>query len=286
MKFYITWHPVPPDPKYWKWFNPDGIAVSLANIDKKFIEQATTRGIHRLLGYHGPILLDSLTRQPTITPKHVLHLQSWMKPDIIVHRDYPITTKDPATRWKLLKLTLRNAEATLKWEEKTGTPVIYVIQGWNTKSFLWCAQKYLELGITRFGIGSSKLTQPQKLLKRVKAVREAVGEKAYLHVFGALKPTIIKQLANHADSIDSSSPIQAAIRKSIYIPTKDGIKRIKTDYVSAEDLKNMLDKNLRKKLPQIFTDENAPKMLKKSKDTRAIINAYVLTQYIRRISRQ
>jgi len=288
LKFFITWHPVPPDPPYWKWFEPDGIAVSLANVNRRFVERATTLGIHRVLGYDGTILVDSLTPSSFMSQIHVLALQSWMKPDLAAHKDYPIFDKSlsPSVRWKMLKKTIANAEVALKFEDKLGIRLIYVIQGWDLRTFTWCAVKYLEMGISRMGLGSSKLISPKNLIRRVKAVRQIIGKRNYLHVFGALKPSVLKCLLKYVDSVDSSSPVQAAIRKSVYIITKENkLKRIKLDYTSLDDLIKLLPKELNAWLVKAFEDEYIENMLKKSKDARAILNAYILTRYVRLFSK-
>ena len=287
MKFFISWHPVPPDPPYWKWFKPDGIAVSLANVNRRFIERATTLGIHKVLGYDGTVMIDSLTSSKSISQLHVLILQSWMKPDLAVHKDYPILDRTLSTsiRWKMLKKTIANAEAALKLEDRLGIRLIYVIQGWDLRTFTWCAEKYLEIGISRMGLGSSKLASPNNLIRRIKTIRQIIGKRNYLHVFGALKPSVIKSLSRYVDSVDSSSPVQAAVRKSVYIVTKENkLKRIKLDYVSLNDLIELLPKELGTWIVKVFEDEYIESILKKSKDARAILNAYVLTKYIKLLS--
>ncbi|RLF09640.1 MAG: hypothetical protein DRJ62_06365 [Thermoprotei archaeon] len=284
MKIFTIWYPNPPDPPYWKWIKLNEITIPLAKASNKFISKAIAHGIHELLEFNGTIMADSLTSNNRIGQVHMLFLQSYMGVDIAVHRDYPFINlypMEPDKRWALLKKNILNAEIALRLEEELGIRVLYVIQGWDEESYKYCAERYLEMSIQYMGIGSLKYRDPRSIIKIVKFLKELVGKRTYLHVFGVLKPSILKALSKYVDSVDTSSPIQAAIRKEIFV-LKDGIlKRLRVNYLSTEDILELIPGNLKSILEDAFKDEDLGTILSKSKYARSIINTAVLLSFLK-----
>jgi len=248
MKLFVTWSPR--DVSRFLEELVDGFSVPIGCISRRLMEKSMMTGLRKAIGTTKEVIVDSLlttiadANTHSFVSKsqyHILNIQLWLKPDYIVHKDYPILNKNltELEKRKLLEKTILNAEITLKLIEKYGIidgKVIFVIQGWNDESFRYCAKRYADMGVEMFGLGSSIKVNPEDFIKRLHIVREVIGDKAYLHVFGALKPSVIKLTKNMYNSVDTSTPFKAAAMGYVIILEGEKVKRIRVDNISLEDL--------------------------------------------------
>lgn len=288
MKLFVTWSPHDVSPLLSEYV--DGYSVSLALFSRRKLEMAAALGLKKLLGTSKELLLDSLSMtiaSASIKPYdprsqfHMLNMQLWLRPDYIVHKDYPLLNRalSEKEKLKLLARTIRNAEVMFRLEERYGLRnVIYVIQGWDLESMAYCAKCYVELGVEMYGLGSSISLGHREFARRLRRVREIVGRHAHIHVFGALKPYHLEIVKQYANSIDTSTPIKAAAMGCILVEGGGHVRRIKVERVSLKDLR--LPSHLRRELEQVIEDSNNRgedrppiTMLKRA---LAAANAYVL----------
>ena len=231
MKYFISWYPDPPDPKYWEWFKVDGLMISLASLGGRLLKKALALGLHRFVGFNGYIFLDSgafqlIKKGTTKSQTEILELQLWLNPDLMSHLDKPYVNLEKVpkeTRWMMLDETIQNAKVARMWEEKRDLQIVYVIQGWDRQSLRVCAKKMSALNAEYYGIGSLYRQSIPEIVKRVKLVRKIIGRKPKLHVFGvsllrAKQMKELKKIAHFIDSFDSSSAIRAATVKELYNP--------------------------------------------------------------------
>jgi len=305
MKVFIAWNIVPEDPRYWKYFEPHGIMISFSsskyrNIRKK-LESIFTMGIHEWLEYKGFIIMDSQIAPISVSAEyahalhprnkflHIYYLQRYARPNKIVHKDYPLVRSDVPEdlKWKLLRKTVKNAELLRKFLEKKGVndkEVIYVIQGWDKKSLEWCCKQYVNMGIRNYAIGSMKhlsFRNKDEIIHRIEFVREIIGKRAKLHVLGVANTKLLPILKKYVDTLDTSSPIRAAMFNEIYyIDDKSNrLRRTKITNISEDDVKHYLPAKLYAMFVNLCENiENLKKSIIKRK--LAIINAYTLTRYV------
>jgi len=288
MKIFVTWSPHDISPLLEEYV--DGFSVSLAWLSRCKLERGTVIGIRRLLGVSKEVMLDSLgatiakARASPYDPRsqrHILNLQLWLRPDYIVHKDYPLLSRDLSAREKekLLEKTIRNAEIMTRLRDEFGLKnVIYVIQGWNLESMVYCAKRYVDLGVDMYGLGSSINVSPGELVRRLRAVREVIGERAYLHVFGALKPSHFHAIREYVDSVDTSTPIKSAAMGYVLFLDRGHVRRIRFYKASLEDLD--LPPSLYKEVEEVISElgeryEDRPPITR-LKRVLAAVNAYIL----------
>lgn len=231
MKYFISWYPDPPDPRYWEWFKIDGLMISCASLKGHILCKALNLGLHRFTGFNGPIFLDSgafqfNTKETRKSQIEILEIQRWLEPDLISHLDKPYIAPDriPEDRkWRMLEETIENAKVAKKWENRNDIQVIYVIQGWNRQALEICAKKMFALRCDYYGIGSLYRQPPSEISKRVRVVRKIIGKKPKLHLFGTnpmkiVEDTECRKILSGINSSDSSSPMRAGIVKEIFDP--------------------------------------------------------------------
>lgn len=233
MRYFISWYPDPPDPPYWKWFEIDGLMISLGNFRSQILRKAINLGLHRFTGFRGDIFLDSgafqfVNKPTTKTQIEILELQRWLTPDLLSHLDRPyvgFTRFRERERWNMLKETIDNAKVARKWEVNKGGDIqmVYVIQGWNYESIRMCAKKLHFLGVNYYGLGSSFRLKISTIIRRLKSIRKIIGRNANLHLFGVnpLRSETREELeiiSSLIDSFDSSTPIMAGSVKELIDP--------------------------------------------------------------------
>ena len=239
MEYFISWYPDPPDPRYWEWFEIDGLMISFATLKGRTLRKALTLGLHRFTGFKGRIFLDSGAFQFSIkgtkkSQTEILELQHWLDPNLVSHLDKPYVNLEKIpeeTRWSMLKDTVENAKVARKWEKRNDIQVVYVIQGWNHQSLRLCAEKMSRLNADYYGIGSLYRQPISKIVERVKLVRKTIGRKPRLHLFGvsfqkANQTEELKEVFSSIDSFDSSTPIQAGFVKEFLDPTDHKRKHV------------------------------------------------------------
>jgi len=289
-KIFITWYVYPPDPFYWIWIEDvKGIVVTFSSISKRLIDKFSVRGLKSFLGFNGVILVDSLTaplKNYYIEKSHfpqyfLLNLQRSLGADILIHKDYPLISKNLTNKdkTKLLLKTIRNAEVAIKIAEKLGAEIMLVIQGWNIESYLYTAKKYRELGIKYAGIGSLiyRRNNKNELVKIVKSIRDELNSYVHIHLFGVMSPGILSEILKYVNSFDVSTPMKAAIAREAIVIRENRIKRIKLDHLSINDL--IFDNKSAKLAEKIFSATNAREL----KNRLAIYNTYVLFKWFKSI---
>jgi len=288
MKVFVTWSPPDISPLLEEYV--DGFSVSLACLSRRKLERGTVVGIRKLLGISKEVILDSLgatiakARVSSYDPRgqrHILNLQLWLRPDYIVHKDYPLLNRNLSMKEKkkLLEKTIRNAEIVVRLRDKFDLKnVIYVIQGWDLESMIYCTERYVNLGVDMYGLGSSINVSPGELVRRLRAVRGVIGKKAYLHVFGALKPSHFHAIKEHVDSVDTSTPIKSAAMGYVLFLDRERVRRTRFYKISPEDLD--LPLRLYKEVEEAVNElgercEDRPPITR-LKRVLAAVNAYTL----------
>ncbi|MEM0506664.1 MAG: hypothetical protein QXW58_05365 [Thermosphaera sp.] len=290
MKVFLTWYADPPDPPYWVWIRDlDGILISLSSMRGLLIDRIGLQGLKRYLGCSGTIVVDSLSTSLTQHPSRGLEpLQSWilytqkiLGADILIHKDIPLVKADLSQelKEKLLKRTILNAEHALNLSDRLGIEIMLIVQGWDLKSYEKCAEKYKELGVKYVGVGSlvPKRNNPEYVVKVVSNVRQAVGERTYLHVLGVMSPGFGVRLARYANSVDISTPMKAAVAREIIVNLDSRLGRIHLSTVTESFIYETL---------RGFSEEIAEKV-KISRTVRemvryiAIYNAYTIVNWLR-----
>jgi hypothetical protein len=298
-RLYLTWFIEPEDPHYWDFFSIDGLVVSMKSIMNMrqhrgvhMLTRLLSEGFRRFYGYNGPLIVDSMT-QPLhavgglqvshLSQAQVLYTQYVLGSDILVHRDYPILhVKDHEVRVKLFSRNLINAEAALRFGESLGREVMLVVQGWNLDTYVKCVQYYRDLGARYIGVGS---LVPHKgdasfIINVVRAVRDVLGGRVHLHLFGVGGLNMLREVASLVDSIDVSTPAIAAGKKEVLIPSGNGIIRVKVNSMSGismlkERLESTNDSIESLLIGRILNAES----LKEENRSVMLYNAYVLTRH-------
>jgi len=299
---FLTWYVNPPDPPYWKHFNLDGLLVSLSSIagfrklSSNVLKCYFSRGLKRLLQFKGTLLVDSLisplremNTNSSKYPQHlVLYLQYVLGADVLIHKDVPFVdiSLTETQRKKMLKKTLVNAEAALEIGSKLGKDVILVVQGWDETTYRIVAQKYLELGAKYIGIGSlvRHRSNSSYLYRIIRAVREEVGNKVWVHSFGVSAPSIMKRILKFVNSFDTSTPIRAAANRELIYTDKGELKRVRIS--SIEGLNKL--KEIAEESSDHVESEFALNVLKSSRVSElkywlAVLNAYKLIIWVSRM---
>jgi tRNA-guanine family transglycosylase len=234
MKIFLSWSPVPPDPPYWKWLSVDGIVVSIALLkQRRMLERATLLGLHDLLDFGGEIFLDSGSYEDVIagkrlrpkSPVELLVLAKWLGVDFVAHLDFPFVGKNAELpeeeKWVLLKQNIINAKISSEWSKnnRSKTQVVYVIQGWDRESLIYCCEELAKLDEGHYAIGSLARIQPKEIEYRVRLVRKLIGDPPKLHLFAVSSPSVVSALKSYVDSIDSSTASISGAMKEIMKPS-------------------------------------------------------------------
>ncbi|MEM2741927.1 MAG: hypothetical protein QXD95_07250 [Nitrososphaeria archaeon] len=226
-KFFIEWAPNP-DPLYHSPADSplempihpplpnapipvDGYMISLDHLvggraKRKFQQVASKYGLHHVLKFKGPVILDSGGYQNKHrNPINVLELQSIFKPDFVIHMDVLGDYKQ----------TIKNALLTKAYEECFDFKIYYVIQGRNISEFTKCANILVKNGCLRFAIGNlshlSYLRRNEMIREIVSAIKRIIGDRP-LHLLGVSNPKLILELKGLITSFDSSTGIRNATR--------------------------------------------------------------------------
>ena len=231
MDFYVSWSHS--DPLYQLYDKQCSMLVSTVAVSSVW------RLTHfQQLPYQ--VMLDSgsysyiANHLPLPTPRSVFNRQLAILsdsdvPTIICAVDRPILERSLSLteRNRAIDRTIANA-----WELKTLMAEYYksdtcgkqrrhsieplaIIQGYDVMSIRHCARQLLEIGYTRFGIGSmAHLYHTREIVKRVEVVQSVVGDS--VHVFGVTGIETMKRLKElGVASVDSARPIKAAIYNEV-----------------------------------------------------------------------
>ena len=285
MKFYIAWKPTrEPDVKYWDWFQPDAILVSLAKLlGSEIFKEVLAKGLHEYLGFRGEIFLDGGAYGypdylPPYTQTECLGFQSWLRADLVSHLDRPfvgLTSLSESHKWSLLRATIENARVASHWENNASCKVVLTVQGWDFESTTYCAEMLSELGAGHYALGSLIGVQTQEAVRRIVEVRQILGKRPKLHIFGVSRISLLERVRHLVDSFDSAVPAKAAAFKEIVNPF---LRRSHVDEVT----KRRCYCPVCRENPSLILAKGLPTQMKKFDHYRAIHNAYNYTEYARR----
>lgn len=294
MKLFVTWSPYDVTSFLEEYI--DGYSVQLGGLSRDLLEKSMLVGLRKALGTTKEVLVDSLVttissaaKHPILSrsQSHIFNIQLWLKPDYIVHKDYPVLNRKltEVERSKLVERTILNAEVLVKLMEKYSLDikrVIFVIQGWDEKSIKWCAKRYTEIGVEVYGLGSSIKTSPNAFLERLRVVREVIGDNAHLHVFGALKPSVLRAARGLYNSVDTSTPFKVAAMGYVIVFDEGRPKRIRVDNISLEDLQlpPLLRREMEKVIEELSSMHEERPPITRLKRLLAAANVYALRRVL------
>ena len=214
----------------------------------------------------------------------MLSFHQWLGSDVVTQIDRPFVGLEGVSeerRLALLKASMNNAAVAREWEREHQSDVMYVIQGWNLKSYTQSAEYLANLGGSRFGLGSLKASGPRRTLEILRAVRSKIGEDSNLHLFGVCDPPKLRLYAPYVDSVDSSLPIKASVNKVAFDP---------------ETMRRLTIRTVRSvhACPCPICTASASKVymqglkgnIRSTNVLRAVHNAYLLTQFVHGLSRE
>lgn len=95
---------------------------------------------------------------------------------------------------KRLRTTIENAETCLEIHarKRYSYGLIGVVQGWDVKSYVWCARRVLKLGFDYIAIaGQRNLNLLKKVISAVHSVVSDFDKKIKMHVLGSGSPKLI-----------------------------------------------------------------------------------------------
>ena len=291
MKILLTWHNDPPDPPYWEWIPElDGLVVSLSSIKPKNIDRMTFRNLKTETSRRLLIVVDSLTSalwkcggvDYLRLQSWIMHVQRSLGADILVHKDYPLIDRSLSVdvKMKLLRKTIINAEFAVRLADKLGIDVMLVVQGWDRKSYARCAEAFKDLGIKYVGVGSLAPMR-SNIIGILRGVREVLGRRVHLHVFGMSSPSVLHELVKLSDSTDISTPIRAAIARECLVVKEGRIKRVKFSLLGEAITDLAFDEISRSLIEGIKNALTARELIRKL----AILNAYTLVNYVKKMLR-
>ena len=293
LKYFISWYPNPPDPRYWEWFDIDGLMVSFATLKGRILRKALNLGLHRFIGFKGRIFLDSgafqfSTKGTKKSQIEVLEFQRWLDPDLVSHLDKPYVNLEKIPeerRWSMLRETIDNAKVARKWEKKNDIQIVYVIQGWSRQSLEFCAKKLSLLDASYYGLGSLYRQPTSEIIKRVKLVRKIIGWTP-LHLFGVSplrvnKTRELEEIFSLVDSFDSSTPVRAGAVKEFFDPEDHARKHI--NYIRQSS--KACDCPVCKRFPYAINLMGLKGRQKRYNRLRAIHNAHQLIKIVKSFAR-
>jgi 7-cyano-7-deazaguanine tRNA-ribosyltransferase len=211
----------------------DGIVISIALLKREnLLKRALIYGLHELLDFDGLIFLDSGSYEDFITnkrlrpntPEELLTFAEWLGVDLVAHLDIPYVGKNKALpeeeKWRLLEQNILNAKIAYNWTRvnRRKPCVVYVIQGWNQESLLYCCEALAKLNASYYALGSLIGLSTEEVVKRVRLVREIIGDKPKLHLFAVSSPSVISKVKSMIDSIDSSTASVSGAMKDVITP--------------------------------------------------------------------
>jgi len=260
--------------------------ITNAYILKKHMEkEALEKGIHKLMGFEGPIVTDSGGYQileygrVDVTPEEIVIFQENIGSDIAVILDVPTGgyAGYEEAKWTVEE-TIRRAIISLKFMKKDKTLWIFPVQGGKYLDLLeYHARKALELPYDIVSIGS-----PTQILEKydyatiihmIATVKKVLPPSIPVHLFGAGHPMFIPfAVALGVDTFDSASYILYAKDERLIFP--HGTMR----------LKELSEIPCSCPICSKFTPQELMEM---NKDERikciAIHNLYAIMQEIRRV---
>lgn len=218
--------------------------ITHKRVSENILKEIKRLGIHRFLKTTKYILMDSggfqylLNGKPTMSQKEVFEIQMACRPDYASTLDFPtdssertggiiydgkrqeLTRKEKDER---VELTIENAGIFLDLFLKKNPSFIPigVIQGYDEKSYKYCAFQLKKMDFPYYGVGSCFRAPKFEVLRRVKWVREVIPDKP-LHVFGIGSISLMQALWKefNVSSVDTASHIVAASYGNVFVDGK------------------------------------------------------------------
>lgn len=231
MEFYVSWSHS--DPLYQLYDEHCSMLISITAVSH--IWQLTR---FPKLPYH--VMLDSgsysyiANGHPLPTPRSIFKRQLAIIADCTIPAticavDHPILNqtlslteknravdKTIANAWELKSLVAEYySRGRFDKQKRPLLEPLAIIQGYDIASLKYCARQLLEMGHTRFGLGSmAHLYNTIEIVRRVEVVQSVVGKP--IHIFGVSAIETMKFLKKlDIASVDSARPIKAAIYNAI-----------------------------------------------------------------------
>ncbi len=223
-------------PQPWKQFPLEGLMVNAYEILKKTKADSEVRsqGIHKYMGFDGPIMMDSggfqfmKKQELNVDPKEILRLYQVSKPDFGIVLDHPLGPnldhKEKLDRWLR---TLANTRIMLANHNTDSTELVPVIHGHELSKIEWFIEElekissfnYLGIGSLVPSVFSTKGAGGiTNVVEIVNFVKKKLGNRK-IHVFG-VGSTLTMHLMFYAgaDSVDSSGWRTKAAYGAIQLP--------------------------------------------------------------------
>lgn len=195
------------------------LIMTNAYIIKKHYESlALELGVHRLLGYHGPIMTDSGAyqlmeyRSIDVSPIEIIEYQEALGTDIGVILDIPTRYRVPKhIVSKEVKETVRRAEESIKAKKRNDMILVAPVQGGRYLDLVkWSAKRLSTLDFGMFGIGGPTQMMEQykydELVDLIATAKSYIPPEKPVHLFGAGNPlTLSLAVALGIDTFDSAS---------------------------------------------------------------------------------
>ncbi|NJK81973.1 MAG: hypothetical protein HC914_19785 [Chloroflexaceae bacterium] len=224
MRYFVSW--THSDPLYQAFLPNARVLVSPPSVNQ--VWQATNWSV-----LPTELIIDSGAFQyhkegRTMHPETVLTRQLQMAEGLpisigICHLDVPMLgTRNTAELDRRINRNLSHARWLMKHIVTQGLPnhisPLGVIQGYSVERIYTVGRMLVEMGYTRFALGSLAgmvASSRDELLRRVEAAMEAVGP--HLHILGVSSTTVLPDIARAGvTSIDSGAPIHEAWRGGIF----------------------------------------------------------------------
>lgn len=195
------------------------LIMTNAYIIKKHYEAlALDLGVHRLLGYDGPMMTDSGAyqlmeyRSIEVDPVEIVKYQEGIGTDIGVILDIPTRYRVPKhVVINEVKETVRRAEKSIKVKERDDMILIAPVQGGRYLDLVkWSAKKLSALNFEMYGIGGPTQMMEQykydELVDLIATAKSYIPPEKPVHLFGAGNPlTLSLAVALGIDTFDSAS---------------------------------------------------------------------------------
>lgn len=220
----------------WRYFKIDGLLMNTYDIMQRsqLFEEAKNQGIHKFLGYDGPILMDSggflfmMKNKMDVKVEEIISFYEKTKPNFGVVLDHPLIPTLSKYESKKRKLkTLANTRTMVKNKITKNPVLIPVIHGYQPNEIRWFLNKLNKIGkFPIYGIGSlvpslynvKGIGGILNVMRVILEIRKQIP-RAKLHVFGtggAL--TMHLMFFAGANSIDSSAWRTKAAFGAIQMP--------------------------------------------------------------------
>jgi tRNA-guanine family transglycosylase len=241
IKTPLLWlgHPMGYPPKPWEHFHMDTVMVNAYDFINKpsLYEKVCKKGIHKLLGFEGLIMMDSggfifqKKEKIDIEPSKIIELYEKSKPDIGVVLDHPLSPEaSDSNNQKRWNNTLKNTDFMIKNNGKIA--LMPVLHGYSLKELkIACDQiKNINEDPMLIGLGSlvpllftmkgsNRFKDPRNyVIDATRLVREEFPN-SLLHTFGVgSTKTMHLMYSLGVDSLDSSGWRLKAAYGNIQLP--------------------------------------------------------------------